>query len=404
MKNIISRLFLIQIILLSITGIAIAAWNEPYFILRDSDRPSLIQDNSGTYWIAFNSWTNPQNIWIMSSIDGISWEGFYRVTVSNRTDYAPNLIQDRNGRFWIVYASLVEVRSTLSFNYDIKLVYSDNGTNWSNPVSITDTPVVDAYPYLVQDENRRYFITYSSYTNESINDLDIYMKYSDDGFNWSVPIRITDAPESDIFPIMIQDQKGKYWMMFDRDTRKRHEPSLNKYDVFLMRSEDGIHWSDIAEVTNLSYNVNYPFFLQDKNGTFWIPHMTGITGSEELGIMGSKNGTDWTDSILLSNYSEEGYFKTDYKSMIQDRNGTFIYAFTSARTGRGIWLMNGTPDSDFSKTHRIEFNITRISDQNDRNNSIRTIEYEKRKESGVELGLFTFLAIFLIRMLKKPSS
>ena len=65
MKNIISRLFLIQIILLSITGTAIAAWNEPYFILRDSDRPSLIQDNNGSYWIAFNSWTNPQNIWIM---------------------------------------------------------------------------------------------------------------------------------------------------------------------------------------------------------------------------------------------------------------------------------------------------------------------------------------------------
>ena len=31
--------------------------------------------------------------------------------------------------------------------------------------------------------------------------------------------------------------------------------------------------------------------------------MTGITGSEELGLIGSRNGIDWTDSKVLSNYS-----------------------------------------------------------------------------------------------------
>ncbi len=79
MKNIILKLIFIQIILLSTTGTVSAKWNEPYFILPDSDRPSIIQDNSGVYRIAFNSWTNPQNIWIMSSNDSLNWEMVYSI-------------------------------------------------------------------------------------------------------------------------------------------------------------------------------------------------------------------------------------------------------------------------------------------------------------------------------------
>jgi len=62
----------------SMSGIASAKWNEPYFILPDSDRPSIIQDKDGIYWIAFNSWTNPQNIWVMNSNDSINWMNFIK--------------------------------------------------------------------------------------------------------------------------------------------------------------------------------------------------------------------------------------------------------------------------------------------------------------------------------------
>ena len=400
------KLIIIVIFLLvisSIIGMASAKWNEPYFILPDSDRPSIIQDKDGIYWIAFNSWTNPQNIWIMNSNDSINWMNFYQVTASNLTDYEPNLIQDNKGRFWILYSSLIEIRGTLSFNYDLKLTYSDNGINWSEPVNITNSPLIESYPYIMQDRTGRYFITYSTYSNESINNLDIYLKYSDDGFKWSQPIRITDSSESDIFPIMIQDNSGKYWMLFSRNTHERHKPLLNKYDLFLINSGDGIRWSDAAEITNLSYNINYPYFMQDNDGVFWIPHMTGITGSEELGIMGSLNGTDWTDSVVLSNYSAEGYFKTDYKSLIQDRNGNYIYAFTSAKIGRGIWLMNGTPEMNFSKARNKEFNIIRITVENDTKNIIRTIPGRNNNELGLEFGLFTVLVLFLCTFLKRIS-
>ena len=402
MKLKLIKLFIFLFAVSSIIGMASAKWNEPYFILPDSDRPSIIQDNNGTYWIAFNSYTNPQNIWIMNSNDSINWTNFYQVTTSNLTDYEPNLIQDNKGRFWILYSSLIEIKGTLNFNYDLKLAHSDNGINWSEPVNITNSPLIESYPYIMQDRTGRYFITYSTYGNAS-NNLDIYLKYSDDGFDWSQPIRITDSSESDIFPIMIQDNSGKYWMLFSRNTRERHKPLLNKYDLFLIYSGDGIRWSDAAEITNLSYNINYPYFMQDKDGVFWIPHMTGITGSEELGIMGSLNGTEWTDSILLSNYSIEGYFKTDYKSMIQDRSGNYIYAFTSAKIGRGIWLMNGTPDLNFSKTRKVEFNNIRITVENDTKNIIRTIPERKNNELGIELGSLTILIFFLIVILKRSS-
>src|SRR4030067_2260053 len=181
----ISLLYFSLLSLIFLVTIANGEWNQPYFIIPHTDRPSIIQDNNGTYWIAFNSWTNPQNIWIVNSNDSLNWENFYRVTISNMTDYAPNLIQDRDGTYWIVYASLVEIKGTLNFNYDIKLVHSDKGINWSEPQNITNSPVIEAYPYLLQDRNGRFFLTYSAYQNETSIDLDIYMKYSDNGSNWS---------------------------------------------------------------------------------------------------------------------------------------------------------------------------------------------------------------------------
>lgn len=388
-------------IIIFLATIVSGTWNEPYFIIPDTDRPSIIQDNNGTYWIAFNSWTNPQNIWIVNSNDSLNWENFYCVTVSNTTDFAPDLIQDKDGKYWIVYASLVEIKGTLKFNYDINLVNSNNGINWSEPMNITSSGVIETYPYLFQDKKGRFYLTYSAYPNESSIDLDIYMKYSDNGSSWSNPIRITDSNKSDIFPIMIQDQNETYWMMFTRDTYKKNVTSINKYDVFLIKSNDGIHWSDIAQVTDYKYNINYPYFMEDRSGNFWIPHMTGISGSEELGIMGSGNGIDWTDSFVLSNYSDEGYFKTDYKSMIEDRNGTFIYAFTSAKIGRGIWLMNGTPYSNDSITHKIIFDIPRISPENDSNNPVKTIIDSNK--SGMNNIIFFILIILFFCVMKRLS-
>ena len=406
------NIIVLSVLLLSIIPLASADWSEPQSILEQANRPSIIQDSDGIYWIGFSSLEEYANIWIMNSTDGINWGNYVQVTSNNQTEYAPNLIQDENGEYWLLYNALTDIYNTLEFNYELMLTHSPDGVAWSESVALTNNSAIDNYPYIMQDENGRYFVTFSSLKKNSTTGHDIYMIYSDDGIVWSDETQLTNSPEGDIFPIILQDSDGKYWMMFTRDTSADHPPMLNKFDVFMMTSDDGVDWSDVAQVTFFDHNINYPYFLQDEDGVFWIPHMTGITGSEELGLMGSRNGIDWTDSKLLSNYSQEGYFKTDYKSMVQNNEGDFIWAFASAKIGRGIWIMNGTPDIDLDDTHRIEFNLTRLSEQ-----IISEGEFDQRSmgvteplkdndsntnnTAGLHLGVMLFSIIFAVYVSKR---
>lgn len=365
MRNI--AIIVLSALFLSMIPFASAGWSEPELVVDGINRPSIIQDSDGMYWIGFSSLGSYSDIWIMNSTDGVNWGNYVKVTSNNQTEYAPNLMQDDDGEYWLLYNALTDVYNLFEFNYELMLTHSPDGISWSEPVAITDSPdSVDVYPYMMQDSAGRYFVTYSSFKENSTTDHDIYMMYSDDGIVWSKEIQLTNLQKDDIFPIMLQADDGKYWMMFTHDTSDDHPPVLNKFDVFMITSDDGIEWSDVAQVTFFDQNINYPDFLQDDDGIFWIPHMIGISGtvgSEELGLMGSRNGIDWTDSQRLSNYSQEGYFKTDYKSMVQNNEGEFIWAFTSAKDGRGIWIMNGTPDIDLDDAYRISFNLTRFSDE-----------------------------------------
>lgn len=361
MRNI--AIIVLSVLLLSLVPLASAGWDEPQLALGQANRPSIIQDSDGIYWIGFSSLEEHANIWIMNSTDGLNWGNHVRITSNNQTEYAPNLIQDDDGEYWMLYNALTDIYNVLEFNYELMLTHSSDGISWSEPATITNSSAIDTYPYIMQDMDGRYFVTFSSFKKNSTTDHDIYMIYSDDGIVWSDEIQLTNSPEGDIFPIMLEDKDGKYWMLFTRDTSAEHPPMMNKYDVFMITSDDGLDWSDVAQVTDFDHNINYPYFLQDGDGVFWMPHMTGITGSEELGLMGSRNGIDWTDSQLLSNYSQEGYFKTDYKSMVLNNEGKFIWAFASAKIGRGIWIMDGTPDIDLDDAYRISFNLTRFSDE-----------------------------------------
>ena len=411
MRNI--TIIVLSVLLLSMIPFASADWNEPEPVLGEANRPSIIQDSDGIYWIGFSSLEGHANIWIMNSTDGVNWGNYSQVTSNNQTEYAPNLIQDSNGEYWIIYNALTDIYNVLEFNYELMLTHSPDGISWSDPVAITDSPYsIDVYPYIMQDADGRYFVTYSSRWDNSTTGHDLYMMYSDDGIVWSDEVQLTNSPEGDIFPVMLQAEDDKYWMMFTRDTSAEHPPMMNKYDVFMITSDDGIEWSDVAQVTFFDHNINYPYFLQDADGVFWIPHMTGITGSEELGLMGSRNGVDWTDSQLLSNYSQEGYFKTDYKSMVQDDGGEYIWAFASAKMGRGIWIMNGTPDIDLDDAYQIRFNLTRFSEE-----SIDTDELDQQstgvKEAsqnndsdtnntaGLNSGLILFSIIFAVYLAKR---
>jgi len=51
------KLFIFLFAVSSIIGMA-SANGMNHILFYDSDRPSIIQDNNGIYWIAFNSYTN----------------------------------------------------------------------------------------------------------------------------------------------------------------------------------------------------------------------------------------------------------------------------------------------------------------------------------------------------------
>ena len=65
--------------------------------------------------------------------------------------------------------------------------------------------------------------------------------------------------------------------------------------------------------------------------------------------------------------------------------------------------MKGSPEMDFSKARKVEFNISRITAGNDTKNIIRTIPESKNNELGIESGSLTILIFLFIIILKRSS-
>ncbi|MEE8403551.1 MAG: hypothetical protein V3R93_07330, partial [Candidatus Hydrothermarchaeaceae archaeon] len=329
--------------------------------------PSLIQDSSGTYWLAFSNGSLDGDIVIQNSSDGINWNTLISAVVGTYDDYWPSLMRDSNGTFWIVFESSLDRGGT---NNDIYYVTSEDGVNWSTPVNIpTNATYFDYRPDIAQDSNGKYWLTwtcgYGSYSNLCISN-------STDGSNWSTPNEIVIGSEwrPDLF-----HSNGIYWLVWGKATPDD--------DLYFSTSNDGVDWSAKVKVTTNTSVDRSPSVVADSNGTIWIAWRSERTGNGDIYITHSTvtptaplGGEVWNGTQNITWVSVSGDYQNDSFNLYYSTDGASWTLINSSITADGPYT---------NKSYG--WNTTNVSDG--ANYTIKIIRVHPLHNESDVSGIFT---------------
>ncbi len=179
-----------------------------------------------------------------------------------------------------------------------------------------------SYPALAKFEDR-YILIYTKYTKDGVN---LFLRYSYDGFNWSDPVRITKFRGTDYQPYLLVDKYNTCWLVF---TRK--EENDVDYDIYLMKSEDCMNWSDPQPFIATHTHDWYPYIYQDSKGTYWMFFARNVFNEKgeitsAIFYSSSRDGIKWTEIKQITKA-----MGTVFPRMVEKEGKYFL--FFSAFTG-----------------------------------------------------------------------
>jgi hypothetical protein len=160
-------------------------------------------------------------------------------------DTNPSLFQDQNGVYWVVW------RSTRAGDpyADICISNSSDGFSWSLPTMVVTCDASTGgcdMPSLIQASDGIYWLAYTTYPNSTYKS-DIWIKNSSDGINWNASIPVAIATYQDIWPSLIQNSTGSFWIVFESDDRDGTDGD----PLYITTSSDGVTWSAPQNITKI---------------------------------------------------------------------------------------------------------------------------------------------------------
>jgi hypothetical protein len=177
---------------------------------RRGGRADLARDDAGTlhavYYAAGTG--GDYDIWyITSDDDGLTWSTPVALTGDAGRDWFPSILCASDGKLWVFWSS----DRTGVDEYDIWYTSSsDGGANWSDATRLTEAPLWDYAPSIMQAADGRLWVAYYSYREQ---DWDIwYQTSSDGGSTWSAATRMTDSSNWEYTPDIIQLASGDIWL------------------------------------------------------------------------------------------------------------------------------------------------------------------------------------------------
>lgn len=248
--------------------IAAAALSSPLRLsegAEDDEDPAVMRTGDGTFhvvWAAKHT-SREADLFVRSSRDGRSWSAPEQITDHPDADYYPALTQARDGTLHLTWFRLQRKAGRM----DIWYAHSRDGRGWSRPIAITERDGIDWAPAIYEDTERGLWILWSS---DRTGNREIFtVRSGDGGRSWSRAHQVTDSPEEDDFPHVL-DVRGERVLLW---TRFRAGSALRSFyrdasaEVVRATSRDGLHWSEPALCTPADPGNRYveilPFAFAD---------------------------------------------------------------------------------------------------------------------------------------------
>jgi hypothetical protein len=268
-------------------------WEVPIQALNQPDQnmePSLIQDDSGTYWMAWRNLNaqNQDNIFVASSQTALIWSAPTQVSIAG-SELSPSLIQEEEGGYRVVWFS------GSSGNDELWQAVSADGQAWlGNPITNDGRDYI--YPCLIQNSTGGYDITYVSDRSERPK---IYHLSSPDGTNWIDEYQVENYTTYQVTSL-IQDENGTMWMAFPYQI-----PDSWNIWVLSRNMSNSLPDADINDIPDESSgDIFVEYILRDlegddvnitveysMNGQSFYPASMGAGGDGATLLSSSREGT-----------------------------------------------------------------------------------------------------------------
>ncbi|MBN3037712.1 MAG: hypothetical protein JW834_04685 [Candidatus Diapherotrites archaeon] len=161
---------------------------------------SFIINDEGLFWLAY---INGSSVVVRNSTDAVTWNP--EITVNDSASPGKvSLMQDNSGTYWVAYVG--------ADNTTIEVSSSGDAHSWSASAIVSDEDFGEACtgPAIIQDSNSNYFL----FTDQSGSCTDMFVQASRDGVQWSRASWLPNATASDRHPSAMQDSQGVYRMAF----------------------------------------------------------------------------------------------------------------------------------------------------------------------------------------------
>jgi hypothetical protein len=250
---------------------------------QDED-PSVVFAQDGRFYVVWASKRySGVHLFIKSSEDGQTWQNEERITYGRSENYYPSLIQAKNGAFHLAWFQLDRKQKDMQIWYS----RSKDARTWTEPAQITRDLGPHWAPVIHEDSHGILRIVWSSSQTQN---RELFVTESrDGGQTWSSERQITNSPEEDDFPHMIETKNGELilaWTRYAKGSRLLSYTKDASAELVMARSMDGVHWSAPEVCSPPDEKQRYldllPFIFEDSGRQHlylsWTSSRTGRLG------------------------------------------------------------------------------------------------------------------------------
>ena len=252
------------------------------------EAPHITRTNNGMLYMVYH---REGVAFITHSEDGIHWAG------SRPIESAPgpalvsiDICHTSTGTLWAVLSRFVG-----GGQYeDIYITNSTDGYNWSEPWPLVTTSTYDTWARITTGPDDSFWVLYShSVTPSTGGDWDLYVLHSDDGNEWSSPQQITDESFEERWGDICVGDDGSLHVTYQKYTG-------GNFWLYETHSSDGLVWSEGVEiVSNTYYPVHGGSLTYTIKDGYLAVFGTAQQYDGNIYLLNSSNGIDWSTPQLL---------------------------------------------------------------------------------------------------------
>jgi hypothetical protein len=160
--------------------------------------------------------------------------------------------------------------------------------------------------------------------------IDLYGRTSRDGRTWTDEVRITNDPDDDLYPWLLQTRDGTMHLVWFRMAGPTGAKS-----VWYARSSGAGPWSPPRLMSGTSESW-VPSAYEDSNRVLWLLWSSEESGPRKIvAVSSTDSGLTWSASRPLT----RGAGEDDFPQVVQTGSGERVLAWTRYRAG--------SPQSDY---------------------------------------------------------